>query len=166
MIMVKIEVFDDCLAPARFIFLDYKGKAPFDVYQKVSGMLQGFFEVSSSGTGETDFRWDNAGPNDEFYARWWVQKKMAKSTTMWVHIMVQGEKNRETNEGHFSMRLHAENRTSMTSSNPFFRALWWTYMYLFYNSRRRDYLKQCNDLLYEFRDTLKEHYNLQQIRGE
>jgi len=166
MIMVKIEIYDDCLSPAKFVFLNYTGKAPFDVYQKVSGMLNTYYEISSSGVGETDFRWDNAGPNDEFYVRWWVQKKMSNQTKMWTHIVVQGSKNRETNEGSFTMKINAENRTEQSSNNPFFRALWWTYMYLFYNRRRSDYMKQCNELVYGLRDELKEHYNLKQIKGE
>lgn len=161
--MAKIEVFDDCLSPARFIFLQYKGKNPFGAYSKIDGMLQRFFMVSSSGTAETDFRWDNVGPDDEFYVRWWVKKKFSSYTTFWTHMVLQGKKNRERNEGEFTLQINGENRTTIDSKNPFLKGLFWIYMYLFYNSRRRDYLKQCNKLLYGLRDEMKEHFNLQEL---
>ena len=164
--LMKMEIFDDCLAPARFVFLTYNGKNPFGVCQKVSGMLQSFFDVSSSGTAETDFRWDNTGPDDEFYHRWWVQKKFSGRTKMWVYIVVQGAKNRETNEGWFTMKINAQNETKVSSKNPMIRMLWWTYAYFFYNRRRSEYLRRCNELVYDFRDDIKEHFNLQQQKAE
>ena len=91
---------------------------------------------------------------------------MSNATTMWIHFVVQGAKNRETNDGNFNIRINAENKTNRSSNNPFFRAIWWTYMYLFYNKRRRDYLHQCNELVYDFRDELKKHFNLEQIKEQ
>ena len=59
--MPKIVIKEDCLAPARFVYLEYTGKNPFGVASKIAEMLLPYFGVSSSGVSETDFRWDSSG---------------------------------------------------------------------------------------------------------
>jgi hypothetical protein len=161
--MTKIVIQEDCLAPARFIYLEYSGKNPFGVASKIAEMLLPYFGVSSSGVSETDFRWDNSGDPVTFYFTWWVQKSegLSRWSRQRFDIKVQGNKTKETNEGSFTLQLNASMTTSFESNNPFTRGLFWIYDFIFYSKRRSAYLKDCAEMVYGFRDELKEHFNLQ-----
>ena len=162
--MAKFIIKDDCLAPERFIYLDYSGPDPFAVAKKIGSMLAGFFHVSSSGICEYDFRWDRSGDPRGFFVRWWIKKGMSNWTTAWYYIQVQGNVHSETNEGQFTMEVSAELQTKIGFRNPFFRAIWSMYSYLFYNKVRRSYIRICSDLSHGLRDELKDHYNLK-VKG-
>jgi hypothetical protein len=158
--MGELTIKDDCLAPARFIYLNYSGKDPFGVTKKITEMLGGFFHVSSSGTCEERFNWDKSADPIEFFNKWWVQKSFSNYSRAWFYIKVQGDKTKQTNEGKFVMEIQATLQTKFKSRNPLFFALWWTYSYFFYNKVRRNYIKLCSNLAYTLRDEIKEHYNL------
>ncbi len=163
MAKTTIQIQEDCLSPARYIYLDYRGKNPFGVASKIAGMLLPFFNVSSAGVSETDFRWDDAGDPIEFYFTWWVDRSEPGSrfTRQRFDIKVQGNRTKETNEGKFTLQLWGTMTTRFESGNPFSKALFWFYDYLFYAKRRAEYLKDCEDTLHSFRDEIKKHFNLQ-----
>lgn len=156
---------DDCLGPERFIYLDYSGADPFGVTKKIGSMLNKYFHVSTSGVSEYDFRWDKSGDPTGFFVRWWIKKDMSGYSTAWFYIQVQGNKARETNEGDFRLEVSAELKTKFGFRNPFLRGLWGIYSYLFYNKRRRSYIRTCSDMAHGLRDELKTHYNLR-VKGE
>jgi len=162
--MAKFVIKDDCLAPERYIYLDYSGADPFGVVKKIGGMLNKFFHVSTSGVCEYDFRWDRSGDPYGFFVRWWVKKSLSGWTTAWFYIQVQGNVGKETNEGSFRLEISAELKTEIGHRSPLFRALWEIYSYVFYNKRRREYIRICSNLAHSLRDELKEHYNLK-IKG-
>jgi hypothetical protein len=162
--MAKLTLKDDCLAPNRFVYLDYSGPDSFGVAKKIGGMLNDFFRVGSSSVGEYDFRWDRSGDPIGFFVRWWVKKEMSNFSTAWFHIQVQGNKAKETGEGSFTMEISAELKTSIENESPFFRAIWGLYSYFFYNQRRRDYINICTNLATGLRDEIKGHYNLR-VKG-
>jgi hypothetical protein len=157
--MGKIVIVDDCLAPARFIYLDYSGPDPYGVAKKIAGMLQPFFSVSSAGVSETDFKWDNSGDPITFFFSWWVQKSFGRST-MWVRIKVQGTKGKTKNVGNFTMELKGEIKTAFSYSTSLLKPIWWIYSYLFYNRRKRNYVEICRDYLERLRREIADHYNM------
>ena len=163
--MAKFVIKDDCLAPERFIYLNYSGPDPYGVVKTITGMLTKYFHVSTSGTCEYDFRWDRSGDPRGFFTRWWVKKNLSGWSTAWYFFQVQGKVNTETNEGEFRLEVSAELRTTIGFKNPFFRGLWGIYSYLFYNKRRREYIRICGNTIQGLRNELKEHYNLR-IKGE
>lgn len=156
----KIEVADDCLAPGRYIYMDYAGPDPYGVSKKIADSLNEFFHVSGSGICETHFNWDNSGDPKTFYFRWWIKKGFSNFSKMWVHISVKGDVSSETNEGNFLMRIHAFIRTEFKGYSLFLKPFWFMYSFFFYNRRRRGYIKLCNNLVLDFRNELKEHFNL------
>jgi hypothetical protein len=162
--MGTIQIVEDCLAPARFVYLVYSGKNPFSVASKIAETIQPFFKVSSSGTSETDFRWDTVGDPIEFYFTWWVQKGGSDMPSRWtklrINIKVQGRQTKETKDGEFTLQLDGRVITRFSFKNPFLKGLFWVYDYIFYNRRRSEYLKDCENLLYDFRDEIKKHFNL------
>jgi hypothetical protein len=160
--MGEIQIIEDCLAPARFVYLTYSGKNPFDVASKIAEMLQPFFRVSSAGISETDFRWDDAGDPVAFYFTWWVERgdELSRYSRQKFNIKVQGTQTKETREGEFTMQLDARLNTRFGFSNPFLKGLFWIYDYLFYWRRRASYLKNCEETVYEFRDEIKKHFNV------
>ena len=166
--MATIRIQEDCLSPARWIWLDYKGKAPFSVASKIAGMLLPFFNVSTAGVSETDFRWDNTADPVTYYFTWWVERSDPGSrwTKQRFDIKVQGDQTKEDKVGSFTLQLFGTLVTEFKSSNPFSRALFWVYDYIFYAKRRAEYLKNCEQTLYEFRDEIKKHFNLQILEKE
>lgn len=162
--MGKMVIVDDCLAPARFIYFDYSGPDPFGVSKKISGMLQSFFGVSTAGVSETNFNWSAEGDPIGFYFTWWVQKSFGKSN-MRIDIKVQGSKGKTKNVGNFTMELRGRISTTFGFSTSLMKSLWWIYAYVFYNSRRRNYVDICKDHLQRFRVDMAQHYNLKVREG-
>ena len=162
--MGEIKIIEDCNAPARFIYLTYSGKNPFDCASKIAGMLQPFFKVSSAGISETDFRWDKTGDPITFYFTWWVERGGVDQPSRWTNqrfnIKVQGSQTKDSKEGEFTLQLDGRVITGFKFSNAFLKGLFWIYDYLFYQKRRAEYLKDCEETIYEFRDEIKEHFNL------
>ena len=163
--MGKLTIVDDCLDPARFIYLDYSGADPYGVVKKINGMLNAFFRVSSAGISETDFKWDDSGDPITFYSSWWVKKSLSGFSTMWVWIKVQGAKGKNKNVGNFTMEVRAEIKTSFSHATSLLKSVWWIYSYIFYNRRRREYVNMCKDWVYRLRKELAEHYNLRTRGG-
>jgi hypothetical protein len=158
--MGKLVITDECLAPAKFIYLNYSGPNPFEVARKIGESLKFFFHVSTAGVSETRLNWDISGDPITFYNTWWVQKKLSGFSTIWVYIKIEGKKSKTTNEGSFMLELRAQLVTKFKYSNPLLKALWWIYSYLFYNKPRRKYVERCNNFATSFRDEIKEHFNL------
>ena len=169
--MGTMRIVEDCLAPARFVYLTYTGKNPFAVASKIAEMLQPFFRVSSAGVSETDFRWDETDDPIAFYFTWWVERGGTDAPSKWTrerfNIKVQGTQTKESKEGEFTMQLDARLITSFSFNNPFLKMLFWIYDYIFYFRRRAEYLKECEELMYDFRDEIKKHFNLEVLeKGE
>jgi hypothetical protein len=160
--MGEIQIVEDCLAPARFVYLTYSGKNPFDVASKIAEMLQPFFRVSSAGISETDFRWDDSDDPITFYFTWWVERgdELSRWSRQRFNIKVQGNQTKEAKEGEFTMQLDARLYTRFKFSNPFLKGMFWLYDYIFYFRRRASYLKNCEETVYEFRDEIKKHFNV------
>jgi hypothetical protein len=160
--MGQIQIVEDCLAPARFVYLTYSGKGPFDVASKIAEMLQPFFRVSSAGISETDFRWDDSSDPIAFYFTWWVERgdEVSRWSRQRFNIKVQGKQTKETKEGEFTMQLDARLNTRFGFNNPFLKGLFWLYDYLFYWRRRAEFIKNCEETVYEFRDEIKKHFNV------
>lgn len=159
--MGKIIIRDDCLAPGRYVYLDYHGKNPFEIVRKINDEIGDFFQVTASQWGEDDFRWDNSDDPATFYARYWVNKPAGgKYSHIRFRIKLQGQESQTTKEGLFTLELVGRVVTEFEARNIFLRTFWWIYSYLFYDRRRRNYIEFCRDYFERFRTMVKEHYNL------
>lgn len=159
--MGEIIIRDDCLAPGRYVYLDYHGKNPFDIVRKIGDELAEFFKVTTSDRGEDDFRWDNSDDPAAFYVRYWVNKPAGgKYSRIMFRIRVQGHESQTTKEGMFTLELVARVVTEFKARNIFLRTFWWIYSYLFYDRRRRTYIEMCKDYIERFKSMVKEHYDL------
>ncbi len=159
--MGKIIIKDDCLAPGRYVYLDYHGKNPFEIVKKIGDEIADFFHVTSSQWGEDDFRWDNSDDPAKFYVRFWVDKPAGSQyTRIRFRIRVQGQESQTTKEGLFTLELTGRVVTTFKARNIFLRTFWWIYSYLIYDRRRRTYIEMCKDFFQRFRTIVKEHYNL------
>lgn len=159
--MGKIEIIDDCLSPAKYIYLTYNGKNPYGVAQKIGGMLSIFFKVSGSGWGEPEFKWDVVGDNNGFFLRWWVEKKFSMFSTAYFNMKVQGEAKKSDNTGYFNLEVYGILKTTFKYSSPITKAFWFLYSHLFYHRARRRFIEICRDFTLDFRNEMKEHYNLE-----
>jgi len=159
--MGKIEISDDCLAPARYVYMDYTGKNPYGVAKKISESLEKFFHISGAGVAETYFMWDNSGDPQTFHIKWWVKKTLSGYSTLWLYIIVKGDRAKETNEGMFNMRINAIIKTQFKGFSLFLKPIWYIYSLFFYNNRRREYINLCKNFALSFRNEMREHYNLE-----
>ncbi len=158
--MKKFEIVDDCLAPAQFMYVSYSGASPFAVYSKIMGMLQQFFEISSSGVFEDRFDWDVSGSEVGFYSKVKIRRDFGKFTNMFVQMQVKGSRRKDTNKGKFTLRVNAWLETKFEYSNPIVKSLWWIYSYLFYDKARRGHIEFCRNKVIDFINEIKEHFNL------
>jgi hypothetical protein len=158
--MGSIEIYDDCLAPEKFVYLTYTGPDPWGVVKKITDSIKPFFHVSSSSRNHERLNWDVSGDPITFWSLWWVKKAMSGYSKARIYIWVQGTKSKTDNTGQFTMKIHGELETSFSGPSVILKPLWLVYSYLFYNRVRRRYIERCRDLVLNFRNEIKEHYNL------
>ena len=156
----KIEIVDQCLAPDKFIYLTYKGPNPWGVSKKISGMIRPHFHISSSSVYNTRVNWDVVGENISFFSHWRVKRALSRFSQMWATIKIVGWKNKATNNGEFSLTMDADLKTSFSGWTVTLKPLYYLYSYLFYYRYRRNLLEFCRNSMYEFRNEIKRHYNL------
>ena len=155
----KLLIKDDCLAPQKTLSLTYEGPNTMKIATQTSAFFSNFFKVSSAGWAEQDFRFDNSGDNLEFYARWWVRKSMSAYSELFWEITVQGEENKNTKKGRFSLVIDADVEHRFPE-NWALRGIFWMYHYLLYDRLRRDWIKRCSELAYGFRELLKQEFGI------
>jgi len=158
--MGTLEIKDDCLAPERYVYLTYTGPDPWGVVKKITDGIKPFFHVSTSGRNNERINWDVSTDPITFWSLWWVKKNMSAYTTAKYYIWVQGAKSKTDNTGQFTMRIHGDLETSFSGPSIILKPVWLMYSYLFYNRTRRRYIENCRDLAMNFRNEIKEHYNL------
>ncbi len=160
--MAKIVVMDECLVPEKYTYVRYTGPRPWDVAEKITDLIRPFFHVSASGTNNWRLNWDMTGDVRTFYTLWWVKKKFSKFTDMKVALKLQGEQQKDTKMGKFSLQLSATLETKFKGWGPLLRPVWYFYSYLFYNRVRRQYLKRCQSMVYNFKNEIKKHFGLEE----
>ena len=157
----KVLIIDDCLTPDRYVWLHYTGHNPWGVAKHITNRIRPFFHVSASGTNNGRINWDVVGENINFYSIWWVKKGLTGHTTMWIDIKVIGKKSKATNQGNFTLQMNARLETKFGGWSFWLKPLWLMYSYLFYHRVRRKMLERCRNNVYNFREEIKKHYNLQ-----
>lgn len=159
--MAKIVIRDDCLVPDRYVRLKYQGPDPWGVAEKITDSIRPFFHVSTSGFNNYRINWDISGDPVTFYSRWWVKKDFSRFSTMRMLIKLQGSRSKAKNEGKFSLSFHARVITEFSGWGIFMKPVWLIYSYLFYNRARRRFIEQCRNYILNFRNEIKEHFNLE-----
>ena len=161
--MATIEVTDECLTPDKYTWVKYAGPDPWGVVRKITDSLKPSFHLSSSGRLFDRLNTDVTSDPATFYAEWRARRELSLWTYMWVFIKVQGKVSKATNKGEFWMRMSGELKTSIKTKGIagfFLHSFWTIYSYLFYDHRRREMLEQCTNMMMQFRNDIKEHYNL------
>ena len=160
--MGKIEIVDNCLAPEKDIFLNYKGANPWGVWKAIHGGIRPFFHISAVGMSNYDFKWDRSSPDFiEFFSKWWIKKNFSNHSTMRVDVKVQGKQFKSTNEGNFSVRITSDIVTNFEGWSVFLKPLWYMYSYLFYDKVRRRFIDRCREYSEGFKNELKEQFGLE-----
>ncbi len=149
-----IKIRDDCHAPNKSMYLYYTGKNPFSLTGKIWSNFQPFFKISSAGHCEEVFKWDYAGQKWEFFVQWWVDKKLSAYSGMNFKIIVQGDEDKDTHEGRFTMEITPVVEHKFPSG-WFSRGLWWVYHYIYYAARRREFIIRCRQLSDGYREFMK-----------
>lgn len=161
----KVTIIDDCLVPDKFVWLRYTGHNPWGVVNHITNTIRPFFHVSASGTRHHRLNWDVVGENISFYSVWWVKKELSTHTMMWIDMKVIGKKAKATNHGEFNMQMNARLETNFEGWTHWVKPIWMMYSYLFYNRVRRKMLERCRNNVYNFREELKKHFNLETAQG-
>jgi len=158
--MGKLEIQDDCSEHDRFLRIDYSGPNPLSVVKRISSSIKPFFHVSSSGTAQTKYLIDNSGDPVKFFSTWWVKINVSAYTKLWIEIKVQGEESKRNQTGSFSFQIWGFVKTSFSGRNFFLKPFWLLYSYIFYDRQRRKYIEKCRNVMLNFRQSIKEHYNI------
>jgi len=144
---------DDCLAPGRYIRIEYNGPNPFLAYQSTFGIFRSIAEIDPADYWERDFRWDISEDPMGFYVRAIVEKKMDSKSSIYFEIIMQGaQPSDQSKNGTLTILIGARLKTEYKldapfQQSPFYRYLLWLYNFFFYFRVRRDYIKICNDWL-------------------
>ena len=161
----KILIIDDCLANDRYVYTTYTGPNPWGVSKFISGKLRTYFHVSSSGSSHQRINWDVVGENINFYSRWQIKRSFSAYTMMYIDFKVLGKKSKATNQGSFTMTLNARLETKFEGWVHWVKPIWLMYSYLFYHRMRRNMIERCRNHVYNFREEVKKHFNMQTTEG-
>jgi len=149
--MPKFMMQDDCFAPYGKVELKFRGPDPFSVYRKATGIIMEIFELEEKDVWERDFRWDTTSEPRSFFVRIIVNKGLDLHSNMRVEIVFQGKQpSDQKQEGQmvigFYPRLNTEfEMKTFLRKLPIYRGFLRLYLFFFYNSVRRSYLKQCRE---------------------
>lgn len=164
--MTKWTFEDDCLVPQGRIKIEYRGKDPFGMTQKVKAMALRIFDVGMVDFWERDFRWDIATDPRAFFIRYYVNKSFDFRSTILTEIVFQGLQPTDPNkDGTLVVFIGAKLKTeynlkSKIAQMPFYRGLLKIYNLAFYNRVRRQYLVLCNQLVDRFNKEFRANLNL------
>lgn len=161
----KLIIIDDCLANDRYVYTSYTGPNPWGIAKFISGKLRTYFHVSSSGSSNYRINWDTVGENINFYSLWQIKKLLSRNTEMFIEFKVLGKKSKATNQGQFTMTLNARLETTFEGWVHWVKPIWLMYSYLFYHRVRRKMIERCRNNVYNFREEVKKHFNLQTSEG-
>ena len=161
--MGKIVIDDDCFAPRKFVFLEYKGSDPLAFVRDAEGLFKKIFEVGSSKVAERRFMWDWTGDPVQVYEHYVVRKEMSAFTTFYFSIRVIGFKMKSKNEGSIRIEFESQARHKYETDNKLMMALWWFYWYIFYGKVRQNFIKLCREYSESLINTVKELYKMQTV---
>ncbi|HDD46307.1 MAG TPA: hypothetical protein ENG42_02440, partial [Candidatus Aenigmarchaeota archaeon] len=156
--MGKIIIDDDCFAPRKFIYLEYKGPDPFALIKAGNKLFRRIFEVGSSKIAERRFMWDWTGDPIQLYEHFVIRKEVSNYTTFYFSLRIVGFKSKSRNEGSIRIEFEAQARHQYESNNWFMTNLWWLYWYIFYAKARQNYLKLCKEYADKLLTAIKEMY--------
>ena len=151
--MVKWTFEDDCQAPQAKIKIEYRGKNPFSMVQRIKPILQRIFEIETKDYWERDFRWDITSDPRSFYVRVYANKGLDFRSGILGEIIFQGYQPSDPNkDGSLVIFISAKLKTEFSfvgkfQNLAFYRGLIKIYNFMFYNKVRRGYIVYCNDLL-------------------
>ena len=159
--MAKLTIRDDCLTPDRYIRIKYTGPNPWGIQDFLASTLKQYFRVSSSKVSNYRINWDITGDPIGFYSRWWARKEVGRFTELSFSFKVIGNRGKTRNEGTFSLSIDARVITNFNAWGPLLKPFWAMYSYMFFNRVRRKYIEQCRDYLMNYRNMVKENFNVE-----
>lgn len=152
----KIAITDDVLAPYREITLNYKGPEPFKATEKIKGVLQRIFEVTSSGIVERDMRWDaSGGDTKKFFYVINATPSQDGFTKMYVDVKMEGTQSSTTRQGTLRVVMSGTLITTFDYNNFLRMALMRMYYRMFYKDKRMIYLKKNYEKMVRMQNDLR-----------
>ncbi len=166
----KLMIHEDCLAPpgAPFIFLNYSGPNPQNIYPQVKKLFQTIFKATEAELQERDFSWDRSGPTEKFSVRFDMIRDLDIFSFMQIIVDVSGEAKPSKEfgkEGTATVRIDGRIRTEYPQDTFWQRSLIYEMFRVFYHriiyeEARRKFKDHCRELITQFRDNLKQFLNI------
>ena len=163
--MTKLLIEDDCLAPDTPIKIHYKGPNPFRAYSKTITFLRKIWEIEAKDYWERQFRYNPDEDPRGFYVTAYVNKGLDRFTRIIVEVVMQGAQPSDpTKEGWIEIKIGGVLKTEYGGNtifedirNPITRFLYWLYDKVYYQDRRKYYLKEwCYKRLHELKERYQE----------
>ncbi len=155
MVMPKIEIIDDILAPSEMIRIKFKGKNPFAVCTLFPGLFKDVMRISGVDLRENDIRWDITADPREFYGMWQGKRKEDRWTTSFIRVVAQGAQSSKDKTGWLDLQLKGYVRTKYEYSNFLQKSFWWFFNYMFYYKQRRNYIDFSKDNIYRLKEIIE-----------
>ncbi|OYT42665.1 MAG: hypothetical protein B6U78_00605 [Candidatus Aenigmarchaeota archaeon ex4484_224] len=161
--MASWVLIDECLAPQRFIVINFKGKDPFNAYRVTQQILRETLQIGSSKYYELEFRWDITTDPREFFIRVSAEKPFAWRTKGVFEVMMHGYQPSDKNNpnGRLTLKISSKLVTEYKlntafQKTKFYKALLHMYNFLFLYRVRRKHLDACRKLTFEIERKFRE----------
>lgn len=158
---------EEVFAPKGAVSIDYKGKDPFRLYNKLSVLLQSIFHGRGKNVFERSFKWDiTSDPREFFVEMWFDDARFDARTNYRIRVRMHGfqPSNPESPNGICRIELKAFLDTEYKFGNIFEKIIGmpfiWLYHRLIYNDVRRRYLQIMKEWAYKLEVAIREEYGM------
>jgi len=161
------KISEEVLTPSGVTTIDYKGKDPFRLYFKLSGLLQSVYHGRGKNIFERSFKWDVTSDPPEFFVEMWFDDwKFDKFTRPQIRVRMHGYQpsDPEKPNGICRVEIKVLLATEYNARSAFEKAIAlpfvWLYHRLIYNEVRRRYMQILKERTHKLEVAIREEYGV------
>lgn len=155
----KLTILDNVFEPQKDIFVNYAGKHPERLYNKIRAMLINILNVPEGKIQELYYTWEKHGDTDKFKVRWRAIKDYDIYSYLRFDVILNGSS--KNGEGHASMSLKPRFVTEYPQDTVIQQSIFYemarrAWHDWFYNRKRERWFQEARNLAVEFEVKLKQ----------
>ena len=157
----KLTIFDNIFEPQKDIFINYSGKNPERLYNKIRTMLIQILNIPERKIQEMYYTWEKHGNADKFKIRWRAVKDYDIYSFLRFDVVLNGES--ENGEGHASIMLKPRFITEYPQDTIIQQSIFYEmarrfWHNTFYHRQRMKWFEEARELSIEFETKLKQFF--------
>ena len=157
--MSKITFEDNLVYPKDAEVINFKGKEPFKIYDKIKDFLKEVLELSGKDIFERILKWDATDVNKSFYVKIDAERKLDSWSEINITFVARGSQNSQTREGEVTIVLKPIFKTKV-SGNFLQIIFWWIYYSIYYKHKRQQDFYMAKTMINKLKKAIGDLYGI------